>query len=157
MSAFIAFNATLQYLACCNVSIQCPGCYNVSLRCQLSTPSLLQCLPSIPSLLQCQLWIPSQLQCQPSIFSLLQWQPSIPNLTASKVVTQIQHEVWLGISGQAKKQVLSRLHELYSMYTKCVVQWSLWFKTPLFNNSLHFKTGYQWHHFHIVCINIPLF
>ncbi len=23
------------------------------------------------------------------------------------------------------------------------VQWSLQFKTPLFNNSLHFKTGYQ--------------
>ncbi len=37
------------------------------------------------------------------------------------------------------------------------IQLSLWFKTPLFNNSLHFKTGYQWHNLYIFSINIPLF
>ncbi len=37
------------------------------------------------------------------------------------------------------------------------IQWSLRFKTPLFNNSLHFKTGYQCHHLYIFSINIPLF
>ncbi len=37
------------------------------------------------------------------------------------------------------------------------VQWSLQFKTPLFNNSLHFNTRYQWHHLYIFSINTPLF
>ncbi len=39
----------------------------------------------------------------------------------------------------------------------CIIQWSLRFKIPLFNNSLHFKTGYQWHHLYTFSINIPLF
>ncbi len=34
------------------------------------------------------------------------------------------------------------------------VQLSLRFKTPPFNNSLHFKTSYQWHHSFIFNPNI---
>ncbi len=38
------------------------------------------------------------------------------------------------------------------------IQWSLQFKTSLFNNnSLHFKASYQWHHSYICNINIPPF
>ena len=44
-----------------------------------------------------------------------------------------------------------------NVYGIIKVQWSLWFKTPLFNISLHFKTVYQWHHLYIFSINIPLF
>ena len=36
---------------------------------------------------------------------------------------------------------------LFTKATRCLkfcnIQWSLRFKTPLFNNYLHFKTGYQ--------------
>ncbi len=48
--------------------------------------------------------------------------------------------------------------KLMVIWTHCkAVQWSLRFKTPLFNNSLHFKAGYWWHHLYIFSINIPLF
>ena len=51
----------------------------------------------------------------------------------------------------------SPMTQLYQWMRYIPLQWSLLFKTTLFNNSLHFKTGYQWHHLYIFSINIPLF
>ncbi len=42
-------------------------------------------------------------------------------------------------------------------YSQNHIQWSLRFKTPLFNKSLHFKTRYQWHHLYIFSINNSLY
>ncbi len=47
-----------------------------------------------------------------------------------------------------KAEVLSRLALIPSVYYAIIynvhlIQWSLRFKTTLFNNNLHFKTGYE--------------
>ncbi len=49
---------------------------------------------------------------------------------------------------QPKLPTITTCHE-----TQC----SLRFKTSLSNNSLHFITRYQWHHWYIFSINIPLY